>query len=284
MSLFRGKATTLAVAQLRIEPSERARNQARAAALLGEAAGKGADLVCLPGAFATGVNLPTLRTDATTEDGPVLEFLLERAGALGIHIAAGVLLADGRDVYDAIVLVGPGRKVLTWYRRACLWQGETDFIAPGEPGKVVETPVGRIGLLAGHDLRFPEAGRHYVRQGVDIMICAANVFAPYSHAVRAICRARAADNECTFVLASAAGENRLVGMAYRGRSMIVDGLVRDAALPAEADVLAEVAAGVDDAVITSPIYLRQQRKIRDSLPFHGDLASTWVTTFCGGGQ
>ncbi len=278
MTLFRGRPTTLAVAQIHIDPGNRDGNQRRASALLTSAAERGADLVCLPGAFATGLNFPTLRTDATPLDGPVVEFLSERAGTLQVHVVAGVILADGRDVFDAALLVGPSGEVLGCYRRASLWAGEADFVSPGEPTDVIDTPVGRIGLLAGHDLRFPEAGRHHVHQGVEIVVCTANVFAPYSHAVRSICRARAADNECTFVLASGAGENRLVGMAYLGRSMIVDGLVHDADAPADADILAEVAPGAGDEVIVGQVFLRQQRKVRAALPFHDDLASTWSTT------
>ena len=279
MTLFRGKPTGLAVAQLHIEPAMRDENQKRAAGLLAAAAERGADLICLPGAFATGLNFPTLRTDATAADGPVVEFLAERARALGTHIVAGMLLAEGRDVFDAALLVGPAGAVLGWYRRACLWAGEADFVAPGEPADVIDTPVGRIGLLAGHDLRFPEAGRHYVHQGVDIMVCTANVFAPFSHSVRSICRARAADNECAFVFASGAGENRLVGMPYLGCSMIVNGLVQDAASAPDADILAEAPRGAGDVVIDSQIFLRQQRKLREALPFHGDLRSTWTTTY-----
>lgn len=281
MTLFKGKPTTIAVAQVHIEPAERALNLERASALLTTAAERGADLVCLPGAFATGLNFPTLRTDATPVDGPVVEFLQERAAALGVHLAAGMILADGTDVFDAAVLVGSSGQLLACYRRACLWDGEADFVSPGEPADVVETSVGRIGLLAGHDLRFPEAGRHHVHQQVDITVCVANVFAPYSHAVRSICRARAADNECTFVFASGTGENRLVGMPYLGRSLIIDGLLQDASGDRDADVLAEAAPGARNEVIDAQIFLRQQRKLRNALPFHGDLAATWTTTYQG---
>lgn len=279
MTLFRGKETNIAVAQLYIEPSKREENQERASGLLTTAVQRGADLVCLPGAFATGLNFPTLRTDATPLDGPIVEFLLERASTLGVHIAAGMILSDGSDVFDSALLVGPSGTVLGCYRRACIWAGEADFVSPGEPADVIDTPVGRIGLLAGHDLRFPEASRHYVHQAVEIVVCTANVFAPYSHAVRSICRTRAADNECTFVLASGAGENRIVGMPYLGRSMIVDGLVQDASLTTEADILAEVAPGVSNEVIHGRIFLRQQRKVRDALPFHSNLRLTWTTTY-----
>jgi predicted amidohydrolase len=281
MTLFKGKATTLAVAQFLIEPGRREENQARVAELLATAAGRGADLVCLPGTFATGLNFPTLRSDATASDGPVVQFLADQAGRHGIHIAAGVLLSEGRDVYDAAVLVGADGATLGWYRRACVWAGESDYVSTGTPGDVVDTSVGRIGLLVGYDLRFPEACRQYLLQGVDVIVCTANLFTDYSHPVRSIARTRAADNECAFVLASGAGENRFVGKSYLGRSMIVDGLVQDAALDPDADVIAEIPSGVREGVIDGQIFLRQQRRAREALPFHGDLASTWTVTHRG---
>ncbi len=281
MTLFRGKEARLAVAQLLIEPGARVENQNRAAELLAEASDRGAMLVCLPGAFATGLNLPTLRTDASASDGPVVEFLSAQAATLGVHVAAGVLLAEGRDIYDAAVLLGPDGNVGTWYRRSCVWAGERDYISVGAPTDVVDTAVGRVGLLVGHDLRFPESSRHYMLQSADLIICVANLFKQYSYPVRSIVRARAADNECAFVLASGTGENRFLGKSYLGRSMIVDGLVQDAAAEPDADVLAEAAPGVRETVIDAPIYVRQQRRAREALPFHDDLRTTWGTTHRG---
>ncbi|MFD7449592.1 carbon-nitrogen hydrolase family protein [Kitasatospora sp. NPDC059827] len=281
MSFLRTRNTRVAALQMRITPGEPDENLKCAAGLLSTAAQRKAELACLPANFATGLNFPTLRRDATPADGPVVEFLVDQARGLGIHIAAGVLLAEGREVYDAAVLVGPSGEVLSWYRRPCVWAGEADHITPGAPGEVVDTPVGRIGLLVGYDLRFPEASRQYLLQEVDVIVCVATLFAPFSHQVRSICRARAADAECALVLASGAGENRFAMMPYLGRSMIVNGLVQDAAQPPDADVLAEVERGAREAVIEADIPLRTQRKVRERLPFHDDLRSTWTTGYGG---
>jgi predicted amidohydrolase len=278
MSLFRGPGTRLAALQMQIEPGQQEEeNLARAAKLLSTAKERGADLACLPATFATGLNFPTLRTDATTEDGPVVHFLAEQARTLGIHIAAGVLLADGRDVYDAAVLIGPSGDPLGWYRRSCVWAGESEYLSTGSPGEVIDTPVGRIGLLVSYDLRFPEASRQYLTQDADLIVCVANLFGPFSHPVRSICRARAADNECALVFASGVGENRFAMMPYLGRSMIVDGLVQDARQDPEADILAEADPGAHEVVIDAEVRWRQRRKVRAGLPFHDDVRSTWST-------
>ncbi|NJP51498.1 carbon-nitrogen hydrolase family protein [Streptomyces sp. SBST2-5] len=278
MSLFRGPRTRLAALQMRIEPGRREENLARAAKLLSTAREREADLACLPATFATGLNFPTLRGDATAEDGPVVEFLAEQARTLGMHIAAGVLLAQGRDIYDAAVLIGPGGDPLGWYRRACVWEGEAEYVSTGSPRPVIDTPVGRIGLLVSYDLRFPEASRHYLVQDADLLVCVANLFGPFSHPVRSICRARAADTECALVFASGVGENRFAGMTYTGRSMIVDGLVQDVQQDPEADVLAEAGPDAHETVLHADIHLRQRRKTRAGLPFHDDVRALWTTT------
>ncbi|WP_433303915.1 carbon-nitrogen hydrolase family protein [Actinoplanes sp. CA-030573] len=284
MSLFRGPGTRLAAVQMRIEPGQREENFARAAKMLSEARERRADLACLPATFATGLNFPTLRADATADDGPVVQFLAEQARTLGMHIAAGVLLSEGRDVYDAAVLVGPGGDALGWYRRCCVWAGESDYVSTGVPGEVVDTPVGRIGLLVSYDLRFPEASRAYVAQDADLIVCVANLFGAFSHPVRSICRARAADNECVLVFASGVGENRFANMTYLGRSMIVDGLVQDTRQEPDADILAEAGPGLREAVIDAEVHWRQRRKIRADLPFHDDLRSTWTVSHDGRGR
>ena len=225
MSPFRGAATRIAALQMEIQPGNRDENLTVAANLLNQAAARNVDLACLPGTFATGLNLPTIKADATTAEGPVVHFLTEQARAHSMHIVAGVLLREAREIYDAAVLVGPGGDVLGWHRRPSVWVGEADYISQGSPSEVIATSVGRIGLQVSYDLRFPEASRHFVHDDVEILACVANFFAPFSQPVPSICRARAADSECVLVLASSAGSNRFVGMRYLGRSMIVNGLV-----------------------------------------------------------
>ncbi|MFJ7769634.1 carbon-nitrogen hydrolase family protein [Streptomyces sp. NPDC097107] len=283
MSLFRGQGLTLAALQLRTDAGRREENQARAAELLAEAADRGADLACLPATFATGLNFPSIRKDATPLDGPIVEFLADRARNHGMHIAAGVLLAEGRDLFDAAVLVGPGGDVLGLYRRAALWEGERDYLAPGEPLDAVDTPLGRIGLQVSYDLRFPEASRRFLAQETDVVVCVANLFTEFSHHVRTLARARAADNQTALVLASGSGENRFVGMAYLGRSCIVDGLVPGGAED-DADVLAEIPARTREGVALATIHPRRRRKTSDGLPFRADAAATWRTSYVWEGR
>lgn len=283
MSLFRGQGLTLAAVQLQIDAGRREENQARAAELLANAAGQGVDLACLPATFATGLNFPSIRKDATSLDGPVTAFLAEQARTHGMHIAAGVLLSEGREIYDAAVLVDPAGDLLGLYRRASLWEGEREYLSAGEPLDAVATPLGRIGLQVSYDLRFPEASRRFLGQDVDVIVCVANLFTEFSHHVRSLARARAADNQTALVLSSGSGENRFVGMSYLGRSCIVDGLVQGTDAD-DADVLAEVPARSREGVATATVYPRRRRKTSDGLPFRADTATTWRTAYIWEGR
>lgn len=283
MSLFRGQGLALAAVQMQIDPGRRAENQARAAELLASAASEGADLACLPATFATGLNFPSIRTDATPLDGPVMQFLASEAQTHGMHIAAGVLLLEDRDIYDAAVLVDPAGQLLGLYRRASLWMGERDYVSAGEPLDAITTPLGRIGLQVSYDLRFPEASSHLLSQDVDVIVCVANLFADFSHHVRSLARARAADNATALVLSSGSGENRFAGMSYLGRSCIVDGLIQGVTAD-DADVLAEVPARSREGVAIATLYPRQRKKASAALPFREDAAATWRTSYIWEGR
>ncbi|EPH06180.1 hypothetical protein HMPREF1531_00829 [Propionibacterium sp. oral taxon 192 str. F0372] len=281
MSIIRGRKIRLAALQMESRPGSRDENLRTAVAMLRSAAERGVNLACLPAAFATGMNLPSVRQDSTAADGPIAEFLAQQARSLGMYIVAGVLLNEDRDVFDAAALVTPSGEIAGWYRRTCTWAGEADYISTGSVTPAIDTDLGRIGLLVGNDIRYPEASRHYLLDSTDIIVTVANLFAPYSHAVPSIVRARAADNACTIVFCDSVGSNRFLRMPYFGRSMIVDGLVWDAAGASDADVLADAGPESWEALVHAEISLKMQRKTRDKTPFRTDAQTLWKTIHRG---
>jgi len=270
MSLFRGRATNVAVIQFKVIQDDRDANLATATQLVQDAAARGANLVCLPATFATGLNFPSVKRMAEPLDGPIVQSLQALARRLKVVVCAGLLESRGRDVFDSAVVVDQDGRLAGSYRRASVWEGESDFISRGTEGRVIETELGRLGLVVSYDLRFPEACRGYFAQGVDILVCVANLFARYAHGVESLCRARAAENTCAFVLASGLGANRLAMMEYLGRSLIVDGTMEPGDGEGAPDVLAR--AGTREVVLQAPLYLRELRKRREALPLREDYA------------
>jgi predicted amidohydrolase len=87
---------------------------------------------------------------------------------------------------------------------------------------VYGTNFARIGLSVCSDLRFPEVYREMALKGAEILVCASAFLSPRIDHWEFFLRARAAENQ-TFVVASGQyGVEPKSGLAFVGRSMIVD--------------------------------------------------------------
>jgi predicted amidohydrolase len=155
---------------------------AKAIALLGEAAGKGAELAVLPETFvplypsnrwAKGASAVSgwdelwerLHANAVDVPGPLVDELAAAVDELGIHAVVGINERDGGSLYNAYLLVGPGGLVHK-HRKLMPTQHERLFhgIGAGTDLEPVETPVGRVGGLICWENRMPLA-RWAVYQG-----------------------------------------------------------------------------------------------------------------------
>jgi predicted amidohydrolase len=99
---------------------------------------------------------------------------------------------------------------------------ESKKVAPGGNLDVYGTNFARIGLSVCSDLRFPEVYREMALKGAEILVCASAFLSPRIDHWEFFLRARAAENQ-TFVVASGQyGVEPKSGLAFVGRSMIVD--------------------------------------------------------------
>jgi len=181
----RGNESLVKVAVVQFEPrlGEKDRNLKRIGEFVGTAADEGAGLVVLPELCSTGyVFNSQAELAAVAEpvpDGETVRALERLAsprgrGRHGLYIVAGLAEVDGHSYYNSAVLVGPKGYVGT-YRKAHLWYEEKLFFEPGDTGfPVFQTPLGRIGLLVCYDIWFPEAVRHLVIQGADLIAVPTN--------------------------------------------------------------------------------------------------------------
>ncbi|MDH7479243.1 MAG: nitrilase-related carbon-nitrogen hydrolase [Syntrophomonadaceae bacterium] len=105
--------------------------------------------------------------------GPEMGSMVELGRRHGIYLVLGVLERSGGDLYRTAVLCGPPG-VVGFYR-------QVHRPAAPAPAEVrvgdsldlfFDTPLGRIGLLLGEDLRYPEAARCLALAGCDL-ICVA---------------------------------------------------------------------------------------------------------------
>jgi predicted amidohydrolase len=155
---------------------------AKAVALLGEAAGQGAELAVLPETFvplypsnrwAKGATAfsgwdelwERLHANAVEVPGPLVDELAAAAERLGIHAVVGINERDGGSLYNAYLLLGPDGLVHK-HRKLMPTQHERLFhgIGAGTDLEPVETRIGRIGGLICWENRMPLA-RWAVYQG-----------------------------------------------------------------------------------------------------------------------
>jgi predicted amidohydrolase len=115
-----------------------------------------------------------------------------------------------------------------------------DFVSP------VSTKWGQVGLQLCYDLRFPEVARSLALQGADFLVTVAQFPAVRGAHWRALCQARAIENQLPHVACN---------FAEGGGSMIID---------AWGDLQAE--AGFGEAVVLGEVDLAERDRIRREMP------------------
>jgi nitrilase len=99
---------------------------------------------------------------------------------------------------------------------------ESAHTVPGHDPRVVDTPVGKLGLAVCYDMRFPELFRVLSRQGADLFVVPAAFTVPTGRAHwEALLRARAIENLCGLIAPAQWGVHAN-GRATYGDSMIID--------------------------------------------------------------
>lgn len=212
----------VAVVQMESKLGRPSGNQRRAERYVREAAADGAELVCLPEAYLTSGDILEVAEVSTTVPGPETDRLCETARDAGVYVVAG-LLEHGPDgkYYSTSILVDPEHGLLGRYRRVHRHELESRYLAGGTEYPTFDLPFGRVGLLQGYDVNFPEAVREYYRRETDIVVCSALVPEMFAYVVDVRLPVRAIDGECIFVFASGIGTNLFAGFDYMGRSQVL---------------------------------------------------------------
>src|SRR5690606_10136744 len=125
---------------------------------------------------------------------------------------------DGR-IYSSLVMTSPAGELVGHYQKQFLATHDQNWFEVGTLGcPVVETELGRIGLLICFDGRIPEIARLLALGGADVIVDSANFF-ELDQADLWV-PARAYENGVWFVAATKSGVERSI--YYPGGSQIVD--------------------------------------------------------------
>ena len=220
--------TRIALAQI-ASSTEKSANLKLAKELISEAKSKSAGLVAFPEflmAFSPGNQSPAeLAELAEAIDGRFVESLSDAARNHGIQILATIYEKCNVEnrVYDTSLWINGVGKIVSIYRKLHLYDAlgfkESDKFAAGtELTPLIETDIGRIGMMICYDLRFPELSRLLTLMGAEILVSPSGWVQGDMKVEhwQTMVRARALENGC-YVIAP-----DQVGNIYIGHSMIVD--------------------------------------------------------------
>ena len=202
-----------------------------------EAIKQGANVVVLPECMNSGYLFDSpehARKLAEPLDGRFVSGLAAICQREGVYIASGITEWDAEQekVFNSGVLLDRAGEVILHYQKQFLATHDQLWFDVGQKGcPVVDTELGRIGLLICFDGRMPEIARCLALNGADVLLDMANFFALDQAEMWG--PARAYENGVWLVAATKAGYERSI--YYPGGSMIVDprGQVR-ASLPNDA--------------------------------------------------
>ena len=189
----------------------------------------GAELIVLPESvttgFTPGVDAEQLWQLVSELPGPIVQPFADLAAELDVHLVVGSYERGPEPgiVYNAAVVLSPGGELLGVYRKTHPFGTERadrgGWVTPGEDPLVVDTELGRIGVIICFDGDYPELSRITALAGAEI-ICRPSALLRSADLWELTNRARAYDNHVYLIGANATGVDP-AGVIYFGNSMIV---------------------------------------------------------------
>jgi deaminated glutathione amidase len=213
-------------------------NLCRVAALVGQAAARGAGVVVLPENFAYMGKEEGRRTIAEriadADRGPIVTAVARAAVENGVYVIAGGMPEKGPDPlhpFNACVVIAADGAIVAKYRKIHLFDvdvGDGQTYLESASTTAGDQPVWcmiaalRVGLSVCYDLRFPELFRAYADVGADVLVVpAAFTAATGKHHWDVLVRARAIESQAYVVAAAQTGTHPHGRQTY-GHSSIVD--------------------------------------------------------------
>jgi predicted amidohydrolase len=148
--------------------------------------------------------------------------MAQRAADAGVYIAFGLATKEKVEsiLYNSAVLVGPEGELLGMYNKIHLRGEERMAFREGYKMPVIDTgEIGKLGLMLGWDLAFPEVSRSLALDGAELLCILGNWETTYIDEWKTYVRARAYENAMFVAAANRVGED--VTMNFGGESMIV---------------------------------------------------------------
>jgi predicted amidohydrolase len=252
-----------ACAQFQVKRGDVDSNLASAETALRAAANDSAQLVVLPEMWTTSfVKEPT--ADLLREAKAAEQAVAQISAELGLIVVGGGLEEEKGAFFNQCQVVDSGR-VLGSYRKIHLFSphAEHRHLQPGAAPLILDTRLGKLGVMICYDIRFPELVRYYFHMGVEILVVPAQWPEARSDHWRTLLKARAIENQMFVLGCNRTGTEESLKndeiLVFPGDSCIVDPM---------GEVLA-LGDGSDEPVLAE-IRPKKIRTIRRILPVHRD--------------
>jgi predicted amidohydrolase len=157
---------------------DKAANYRRIEPLIREAAAHGAQIACTTECFLDGYaiadkTIPLEQYRGLGEPIPEGEYfrkLSDLARELRIYLVAGMLEADGERRFNTAALISPRGELLGKYHKQRL-EHEAVRNTAGTESTVIDTPMGKLGVMICADRRFPDVVKGFCDRGAEFLIC-----------------------------------------------------------------------------------------------------------------
>jgi len=235
----------VAMCQIVCLDGDRRGNLARAENAIRDAREAGADLACLPETAIYGWVNPDAHARACPIPGEDSEWFCDLARRYGICLCAGLAEKDGDRLYDSALLIDEAGRILLKHRKIILLEWlMTPPYSPGQEVKVVQTRLGKIGVLICADTHEQWILKRMAALRPDLMLV------PYGYAAEEEAwpdhgrqLERVVQNAATTIGAPVAGTNPIgqithgpwTGRTYGGHSVAADPTGKLLAISADFD-------------------------------------------------
>lgn len=157
--------------QLDVTPAPTAERLVRAEVILRQAIEAEAELAVLPELFNTGYAYNDDNYQrAETLDGVTVTWMKRMAHAQNLHLAGSLLLREGGEIYNSLLIVAPDGQTWRYDKRyPFIW--ERRYFHPGRGISVTHTGLGELGMLICIDSTHLNMWRKYAGK-VDMMVIA----------------------------------------------------------------------------------------------------------------
>ncbi len=221
------KSLTVGVVQFKPRWGEVENNLVATSEILSVAATEGCKVVVLPEMWPTGMygDLDFHKFKQTVP-GPFTDFLAEHAKKHSFFVIAGIPERGvGNQLHNTSVMISDEGVILAKHRKVQVYTflGEEKIWTPGNKFTVLDTKIGRVGLLVCYDGDFPESWRINALMGADMVFHISAYESPCENWWEKFYPAAALQNVVWAILCNTVGDTVLNGKPLHlfGRSRMI---------------------------------------------------------------